>query len=109
MLKLLTRRFFAVFVPLLFLAAPSALAAHGSHRATFRAHHRHGGKRNVRHKVHHGQRKGRHGRKTVRLVASTNTASVAPGALLGESIVESHSDYVYAGEAEAFRVQATAS
>ncbi|HTD57622.1 MAG TPA: hypothetical protein VK672_01895, partial [Solirubrobacteraceae bacterium] len=41
--------------------------------------------------------------KAVKLVASTNTASVSPGALLGESIVESHSDYVTAGEAEAFR------
>jgi hypothetical protein len=102
MLKLLTRTFFSAAV-LLALAASSALAAQHSRRATSHAaHDGTGHRRNATRKKHHGHR-------VTRLVASRTAATISSATLLGENAVESHVDYVIAGQAEAFRVQAGAS
>src|SRR6185437_9178489 len=101
MLKLLNRIFFSVLVLLLALAAPSALAARASHTA--RSHARH-------HRVIHRHKatgKARH-KHSARLVGAQTTADVSSAVLVGESIVESHLDYVNAGQAEAFLVQSSA-
>jgi hypothetical protein len=103
MLKLLTRTFFSAIVLLLVLAAPSALAAQHSRRATSRAVHDGAGHhRNVTRKNHHGHR-------AIHLVSSRTGATISSAVFLGENTLESHVDYVIAGQAEAFRVQAGAS
>ncbi|MGH2912820.1 MAG: PKD domain-containing protein, partial [Solirubrobacteraceae bacterium] len=103
MLKPLTRNFSIAFALILALAAPSALAARHSYRATTRAaHHRTGHHRKVK-------RKHPHRGKTVKVVALHNTATISAATLIGDSAVESHVDYLNAGEAEAFRFQANAS
>jgi hypothetical protein len=101
MLKLLNRIFFSVFVLLLALVAPSALAARASHAARSRARD---------HGVTHRRKasgKARHKRRA-RLLGAQTTADVSSAVLVGESIVESHLDYVSAGQAEAFLVQSNA-
>ncbi len=101
--KLLARNSLSIIALLLAFAAPSALAAHDSHHAnSHAAHHRRGHHNNTKHKAQRGRRAG-HSTK-IRLAATTSSA-----VLLGESTLESHVDYVNAGQAEAFRVQAGAS
>jgi hypothetical protein len=139
MLKLFTRYLLAASALLLLAyATPSAFAANHSHSATFRAS-RHRGARHkkttgkARHgnttgknrhgditgkdrhgdttgKARHGKAigKARHASKSVRLVVLRDATTLATP-LLGETALEYHSDYVNAGEAEAFRVQASAS
>lgn len=111
MLKLFTRTLLAASLLLLAFAVPSALAANHSHSATSHAaRHRGAHRGTAAGKAHHGKAgKARRASKTVRLVAlqGSTTPSVTP--LLGDTALESQSDSVNAGEAEAFRVQANTS
>ncbi len=103
MLKLLIRNLTTVFVLLLAFAAPSALAAKDSHRATSHAAgHRTNQRRNGAHRRFHKSRAGR-------LVSTPTAAVVSSTSLLGESTLKSHMDYVIAGQAETFRFQASSS
>jgi hypothetical protein len=110
MLKLIIRRLLAASLLLLAFAVPSAYAANHSHSATSRAKRHRGTSHRAGRKARHGRvtHKTRRGAKSVHLVAlSTPTSSTIP--LIGDTAIESHSDSVGAGEAEAFRVQASAS
>jgi hypothetical protein len=97
MLEQFTRTLLATILLLLMLAfaVPSAFAARDSHAAIFRA-------RGHRHMTVH------HKRRAVRL-QTRMTADVSSTVLLGESTLESNPDYVDAGQAEVFRLQAGAS
>ena len=103
MLKRFTYSLSAAVALLLLLTAQSALGARGSHPAKAHATHRAGHRRTTR-------RQGRYKRGTVVHYARFGGAPVAPTlALLGETAVESQADFLPAGQAEAFRIQAGAS
>ena len=100
MLKLLIRSF-SVVALLAAFAAPSALAAKTSHRATSRAAH----SRAVRHGAKH---KSRH-KRIATTVASRTAATISTTTLLGDSAVEAHVDSLKGGHAKAFSFQASVS
>ena len=108
MLKPATRNIFAALALLFAFAAPSAVAANHSHHATSHAL-RHRGARHGK-TVRHGKTgKARHRSKTVRLVSLRDAATTSATPLLGETAIESHTDNLNAGEAEASRVQPSTS
>ncbi len=103
MLKRFTYSLSAAVALLLLLTAQSALGARGSHPAKAHATHRVSHRRTTR-------RRGHYKRGTVVHYARFGGAPVAPTpALLGETAVESQADFLPAGQAEAFRIQAGAS
>src|ERR1700722_15424164 len=113
MLKYLTRNLITAAALLLAFAAPSALGSEGSHSATSHAeNHRTNQRRDGAHRDRtHRDRTHRtrlHKKRSGRLVGRP-TAAVVSSILVGEGTVEPHVDYVIAGQAEAFRVQASSS
>jgi PKD domain len=102
MFKHLARYFIFAAIYVFAVAAPSAFASNNSHSATFRAAHHGARHRGVAHRPHHGRR-------AIRLVIGQPAVTLSSAVLLGESSIESHVDYVTAGQAEAFRLQANGS
>jgi pectate lyase len=118
MLALLTRRLpLAIILPVISLfATPSALGAHHSRSERSRSvhwQHTHGGKHHRAYRRSGKKANNKSGQKADSTSVSgsqigTFDLALTP-LLLGSNVVQSHQDYLSAGQAEAFSLQATAS